>query len=83
MTGGGGHPRGHGAGRGRLAGRDVLTGAVSGLMAQRLEPVRAALIGCWLHGRAGELGGEDFPVATPAGFQSHLLAAAWQELEEQ
>jgi NAD(P)H-hydrate epimerase len=62
---------------------DVLTGAISGLLAQRLEPVRAALIGCWLHGRAGELGGEDFPAATPAGFQSHLLAAAWQELVEQ
>jgi NAD(P)H-hydrate epimerase len=62
---------------------DVLTGAISGLLAQRIEPVRAALIGCWLHGRAGELGGEDFPAATPAGYQSHLLAAAWQELEEQ
>jgi NAD(P)H-hydrate epimerase len=62
---------------------DVLTGAIAGLLAQRLEPLRAALIGCWLHGRAGELGGEDFPAATPAGFQSHLLAAAWQELEEQ
>ena len=61
---------------------DVLTGAISGLLAQRLEPIRAALIGCWLHGRAGELGGEDFPAATPAGYQSHLLAAAWQELEE-
>ncbi len=61
---------------------DVLTGAVSGLLAQRLDPVRAALVGCWLHGRAGELGGEDYPAATPAGLQSQLLATAWQELEE-
>jgi NAD(P)H-hydrate repair Nnr-like enzyme with NAD(P)H-hydrate dehydratase domain len=60
----------------------VLTGAVSGLLAQRLDPVRAALVGCWLHGRAGELGGEDYPAATPAGLQSQLLATAWQELEE-
>ncbi len=61
---------------------DVLTGAISGLLAQGIEPVRAALVGCWLHGRAGELGADDFPAATPAGFQSQLLATAWQELDE-
>jgi NAD(P)H-hydrate epimerase len=61
---------------------DVLTGAVAGLLAQRLDPVRCALVGCWLHGRAGELGDDDYPAATPAGLQSQLLATAWQELEE-
>jgi NAD(P)H-hydrate epimerase len=61
---------------------DVLTGAISGLLAQHLDPVRAALVGCWLHGRAGELGADDYPAATPAGVQSYLLATAWQELEE-
>jgi len=61
---------------------DVLTGTIAGLLAQGLEPVRAALVGCWLHGRAGELGGEQYPAATPASWQSQLLATAWQELEE-
>jgi NAD(P)H-hydrate epimerase len=61
---------------------DVLTGTIAGLLAQNVEPVRAALVGCWLHGRAGELGGEQYPAATPASWQSQLLATAWQELEE-
>jgi len=59
---------------------DVLTGAVAGLLAQGLDPIRASLVGCWLHGRAGEVGGEIFPAATPASAQSELLAEAWREL---
>jgi NAD(P)H-hydrate epimerase len=59
---------------------DVLTGAIAGLLAQGLDPVRASLIGCWLHGRAGEIGGESFPAATPAAILHGLLAAAWKEL---
>jgi NAD(P)H-hydrate epimerase len=61
---------------------DVLTGAIGGLLAQGLEPVRAALVGCWLHGRAGELGAEVWPAAVPASELPGLLARAWQELEE-
>ncbi len=61
---------------------DVLTGTVAGFLAQGLQPVRAALVGCWLHGRAGELGGERFPAATPPSEAAALLADAWLELSQ-
>jgi len=60
---------------------DVLTGTIAGLLAQGLDPVRAALVGCWLHGRAGELGGETYPAAVPASELPKLVARAWLELE--
>jgi NAD(P)H-hydrate epimerase len=59
---------------------DVLTGTIAGLLAQGIEPTRAAILGCWLHGRAGELGGEAFPAATPASSLPELVAEAWREL---
>ncbi|PLX99763.1 MAG: bifunctional ADP-dependent NAD(P)H-hydrate dehydratase/NAD(P)H-hydrate epimerase [Desulfuromonas sp.] len=34
---------------------DVLTGLIGGLLAQGLEPFRAASLGAWLHGRSAEL----------------------------
>ncbi len=37
---------------------DVLTGILAGLMAQKLSPLDAALVGTWLHGRAGEIAAE-------------------------
>jgi len=37
---------------------DVLTGAVAGLLAQGLEPARAAAAAVYLHGRAGDLAAE-------------------------
>ncbi len=61
---------------------DVLTGTIGALLAQDLDGVRAALVGCWLHGRAGELGAEDWPAAVPASRLPGLLATAWRELEE-
>jgi NAD(P)H-hydrate epimerase len=61
---------------------DVLSGAIGGLLAQSAEPVRAALVGCWLHGRAGEIGGEIFPAAVPASELPDLLADAWQDVED-
>jgi NAD(P)H-hydrate epimerase len=61
---------------------DVLTGAIGGLLAQGVDPLRAALVGCWLHGRAGEMGGEIYPAAVPASELPALLGDAWLELEE-
>lgn len=34
---------------------DVLTGILTGLLAQGYTPEAAALLGCWLHGKAGDL----------------------------
>jgi len=62
---------------------DVLTGTIGAFLAQGLEPVRAAIVGCWLHGRSGELGGEEWPAAVPASTLPMLIAEAWQELEGQ
>jgi NAD(P)H-hydrate epimerase len=61
---------------------DVLTGTIASFLAQGLEPVRSCQLGCWLHGRAGELGADTYPAATPAAVLPELLAAAWQELQE-
>ncbi len=61
---------------------DVLTGTIGGFLAQGMEPFRAALLGCWLHGRAGDLGSEEFPAAVPASELPNLLPVAWRELEE-
>lgn len=61
---------------------DVLTGTIGAMLAQGCEPLRAAIVGCWLHGRAGELGGELYPAAVPASELPGLLADAWREIEE-
>ena len=61
---------------------DVLAGLIGGLLAQGLEPTRAAIAGSWLHGRAGELGGEIYPAAVPAGRLATFVAQAWRELRE-
>lgn len=61
---------------------DVLTGTIGGLLAQGLDPVRSCLVGCWLHGRAGELGSELYPAAVPASELPELVAQAWLELLE-
>ena len=34
---------------------DVLTGILAGLLAQKVDPSDAALLGMWIHGRAGDL----------------------------
>lgn len=38
---------------------DVLTGIIAGLLAQKTEPLPAALLGVWLHGRAGDLAAQE------------------------
>ena len=35
---------------------DVLSGIIGALLAQRMDPVQAAAVGAWLHGRAARLG---------------------------
>ena len=35
---------------------DVLTGIITGLLAQKYSPLHAAILGVYLHGRAGDLG---------------------------
>jgi NAD(P)H-hydrate epimerase len=34
---------------------DVLTGIITGLLAQGYTPIEAAMLGCYLHGLAGDL----------------------------
>ena len=60
---------------------DVLTGLVGALLAQGLDGARAAVVGAYLHGRAGELGSESWPAAVPAGELPSLVAEAWADLQ--
>jgi len=59
---------------------DVLTGAIGAMLAQGLEPERAAIVGAWLHGRAGELAADRHPAAVPAAALADTLPASWTEL---
>ena len=47
---------------------DVLTGIITGLLAQGYAPMAAAMLGVWLHGKAGEI------AATQIGAQEAVLA---------
>jgi NAD(P)H-hydrate epimerase len=38
---------------------DVLTGLISGLLANHHTPLQAALLGMWLHGKAGDMASEN------------------------
>jgi len=62
---------------------DVLAGAIVGLMAQGLEPMRAAALGAFLHGRAGLLAAEELgtTVSVMAGDVGEMLPTAVAELE--
>jgi hydroxyethylthiazole kinase-like uncharacterized protein yjeF len=59
---------------------DVLTGAIGALLAQGLAAREAAAAGAWLHGRAAEIAGEQYPGAVPAGALVVELAQAEAEL---
>jgi ADP-dependent NAD(P)H-hydrate dehydratase len=64
---------------------DVLTGVVGALLAQGLAPFDAAVLGAWVHGRAGDLAAAalgqtgltaaDLPEYLPAAFRD--LEARW------
>lgn len=61
---------------------DVLTGLVGGLLAQGAEPVDAACVACFLHGRAGELAAAEKGVrGVIAGDLIPLLGPAMRLLE--
>lgn len=61
---------------------DVLTGLVGGLLAQGADPMDAACVACFLHGRAGEFAAEDHGVrGVVAGDLLLYLGAAVLELE--
>jgi len=60
---------------------DVLSGLSGAFLAQGLEGERAAIVAAYLHGRAGELGGDDFPAAVPAFRLPGYIARAWLEVE--
>jgi NAD(P)H-hydrate epimerase len=62
---------------------DVLTGIIAALLGQSLDPLAAARLGVWAHGRAGDLAaaavGETALIATD--LTTHL-PAVWQELSD-
>jgi NAD(P)H-hydrate epimerase len=39
---------------------DVLTGLITSLLAQGYTPLNAAILGVWLHGRAGDLAEKEY-----------------------
>jgi ADP-dependent NAD(P)H-hydrate dehydratase / NAD(P)H-hydrate epimerase len=62
---------------------DVLAGTIAGLLAQGLEPVQAACVGVYLHGKAGELLREQFGEAGGlSGDLARLMPLAQKALRE-
>ncbi len=61
---------------------DVLAGTVGGLLAQGMESWQAAVLGAYLHGRAGELAAADAgaPDSVLAGDVARCLAKSIAEL---
>ncbi|URA11064.1 NAD(P)H-hydrate dehydratase [Thermospira aquatica] len=62
---------------------DILAGLIGGLVASGYTTKDAALVGCFLLGRAAELWTQTYPPesATPSGILS-FIAEAWKELYE-
>jgi NAD(P)H-hydrate epimerase len=62
---------------------DVLTGVISALVAQELEPFDAAALGAWVHGRAGDLAAAALgQTALTSADLLNYLPAAFRELEQ-
>ncbi|MEG6520460.1 NAD(P)H-hydrate dehydratase [Desulfotomaculum sp. 1211_IL3151] len=61
---------------------DVLTGLITGLLAQGFTPFQAAAAGAYLHGSAGDLAAQELSQAsTLAGDIVNYLSAAFKEIE--
>lgn len=61
---------------------DVLTGVIAGLLAQGLTPWDAAVLGVWVHGRAGDLAAQALgQTALTSTDLLHYLSAAFRERE--
>jgi len=62
---------------------DVLAGAIGALVAQGLDPFRAAWVGAWLHGAAGDaVAAEVGEISMTAGDLAAALPAAFAAVEE-
>lgn len=63
---------------------DVLTGIIAALVAQRMMAFDAAVLGAWVHGKAGDLAAMRFgQTALIASDIIEFLPAAFRELENQ
>ena len=63
---------------------DVLAGAIGALIGQGLEPFRAAWVGAWLHGAAGDAAAAEVgEISMTAGDLAAALPAAFAAIAEQ
>lgn len=61
---------------------DVLTGLLTGLMAQGYSPIEACLLGVWLHASAGDLAADELtPEFMLAGDIIASLSKAWKKIK--
>lgn len=61
---------------------DVLTGTIAALLGQALSPFDAAVLGAWVHGRAGDLAAAEMgQVGLTAADLPDYVAQAFRELE--
>ena len=62
---------------------DVLTGIITGLLAQRYSPINACILGVYIHGLAGNIAAEkNSKEALIAGDIIHFLGAAFKEISQ-
>lgn len=61
---------------------DVLTGILTGLLAQGYAPKAALILGAWLHGKAGDLAAATSPEAMIASDIIGHLANAYAEIQQ-
>lgn len=63
---------------------DVLSGVIAGLLSQKYEPVHAAVLGVYLHGKAGDIAAEKKgEESLVSGDISEFLGEAYKYIREQ